>query len=84
MFFLYPDPHFKKTKHKWRIINQTLLAEYAYLLAEGVGVTFIIHSRYYEYVCSCQRGRNIMLDQDIHFMISSHDNKNVHICLLKG
>ena len=25
MFFLFPDPHFKKTKHKWRIINDTLL-----------------------------------------------------------
>ncbi|XP_051153092.1 tRNA (guanine-N(7)-)-methyltransferase [Leptopilina boulardi] len=35
MFFLYPDPHFKKAKHKWRIINQTLLAEYGYVLAEG-------------------------------------------------
>jgi tRNA (guanine-N7-)-methyltransferase len=22
MFFLFPDPHFKKAKHKWRIINQ--------------------------------------------------------------
>ncbi|KAK9873354.1 hypothetical protein WA026_022159 [Henosepilachna vigintioctopunctata] len=32
MFFLYPDPHFKKAKHKWRIINQCLLAEYAYIL----------------------------------------------------
>lgn len=36
MFFLFPDPHFKKAKHKWRIINDTLLAEYAYVLAEGV------------------------------------------------
>lgn len=35
MFFLYPDPHFKKAKHKWRIINKCLLAEYAYVLAEG-------------------------------------------------
>ncbi|KAK0179167.1 hypothetical protein PV327_007983 [Microctonus hyperodae] len=35
MFFLYPDPHFKKAKHKWRIINQTLLAEYAYILSEN-------------------------------------------------
>lgn len=35
MFFLYPDPHFKKAKHKWRIINQTLLAEYGYVLAEN-------------------------------------------------
>lgn len=32
MFFLYPDPHFKKTKHKWRIISKGLLAEYAYVL----------------------------------------------------
>ncbi len=35
MFFLFPDPHFKKAKHKWRIINETLLAEYAYVLGEG-------------------------------------------------
>lgn len=35
MFFLYPDPHFKKAKHKWRIINKSLLAEYAYVLQEG-------------------------------------------------
>jgi len=35
MFFLYPDPHFKKAKHKWRIINETLLAEYAYVMKEG-------------------------------------------------
>lgn len=36
MFFLFPDPHFKKTKHKWRIISPTLLAEYAYTLRVGV------------------------------------------------
>lgn len=36
MFFLYPDPHFKKSKHKWRIINDTTLSEYAYVLAEHV------------------------------------------------
>lgn len=35
MFFLYPDPHFKKSKHKWRIISNCLLAEYAYVLREG-------------------------------------------------
>ncbi|KAL7029597.1 hypothetical protein ACKWTF_006292 [Chironomus riparius] len=32
MFFLFPDPHFKKSKHKWRIINPSLLSEYAYVL----------------------------------------------------
>jgi tRNA G46 methylase TrmB len=37
MFFLYPDPHFKKAKYKWRIINYQLLAEYAYVLKVGVG-----------------------------------------------
>lgn len=36
MFFLYPDPHFKKSKFKWRIINPVLLSEYAYVLKKGV------------------------------------------------
>ncbi|KAE8626715.1 hypothetical protein XENTR_v10006723 [Xenopus tropicalis] len=41
MFFLFPDPHFKKTKHKWRIISPTLLAEYAYVLRIG-GMVYTI------------------------------------------
>ncbi|XP_017769368.1 PREDICTED: tRNA (guanine-N(7)-)-methyltransferase [Nicrophorus vespilloides] len=41
MFFLYPDPHFKKAKHKWRIINKTLLAEYAYVLRED-GIVYTV------------------------------------------
>ncbi|KAL1490663.1 hypothetical protein ABEB36_013322 [Hypothenemus hampei] len=41
MFFLYPDPHFKKAKHKWRIINKCLLAEYAYVLQEE-GIVYTI------------------------------------------
>ncbi|KAI8434885.1 hypothetical protein MSG28_003371 [Choristoneura fumiferana] len=41
MFFLYPDPHFKKAKHKWRIINKWLLSEYAYILAEQ-GIIYTI------------------------------------------
>ena len=36
IFFLYPDPHFKKAKHKWRIISPALLSEYAYILKKGV------------------------------------------------
>jgi tRNA (guanine-N7-)-methyltransferase len=35
LFFLFPDPHFKKRKHKARIISSTLLAEYAYILGVG-------------------------------------------------
>ncbi|KTW32247.1 tRNA (guanine-N(7)-)-methyltransferase [Pneumocystis jirovecii RU7] len=32
MFFCFPDPHFKKSKHKARIITFTLLTEYAFIL----------------------------------------------------
>lgn len=35
IFFLFPDPHFKAKCHRRRIINSTLLAEYAYVLAVG-------------------------------------------------
>jgi tRNA (guanine-N7-)-methyltransferase len=35
MFFCFPDPHFKKSKHRRRIITVQLLAEYAYVLKEG-------------------------------------------------
>jgi tRNA (guanine-N(7)-)-methyltransferase len=35
MFFLFPDPHFKRKNHRRRIISRTLLAVYAYLLRVG-------------------------------------------------
>lgn len=35
LFFLFPDPHFKKSNHRRRIISPTLLSEYAYILAVG-------------------------------------------------
>lgn len=35
MFILYPDPHFKRCKHKWRIVSEGLLAEYAHVLQVG-------------------------------------------------
>ncbi|XP_065072268.1 tRNA (guanine-N(7)-)-methyltransferase B-like [Rhopilema esculentum] len=38
MFFLFPDPHFKKKKNKWRIISPSLLAIYAYTLDIGAKV----------------------------------------------
>lgn len=40
MFFLFPDPHFKKKKHKARIITSTLLSEYAYYLKQD-GMLYI-------------------------------------------
>ena len=40
MFFLFPDPHFKRKKHKARIITAQLLTEYAYFLAPG-GMLFV-------------------------------------------
>eukprot|EP00483_Globobulimina_turgida_P012144 UN12166 len=35
MFFCFPDPHFKKKKHRRRIISVSLLDYYAYLLKEN-------------------------------------------------
>ncbi len=41
MFFLFPDPHFKEKNHRRRIIQRTLLAEYAYLMKKG-GILYTI------------------------------------------
>jgi tRNA (guanine-N7-)-methyltransferase len=41
LFFCFPDPHFKAKKHKARIINSTLVAEYAYALRPG-GIAYTI------------------------------------------
>lgn len=41
MFFCFPDPHFKQRKHKARIVTNTLLSEYAYVLKEG-GIVYTI------------------------------------------
>jgi len=35
MFICFADPHFKKVNHRRRIINQSLLTDYAYILKEG-------------------------------------------------
>lgn len=61
MFFLYPDPHFKKSKHKWRIINKTLLAEYAYVLAEDVIFYIILFKHFYFFFISINNYINIIL-----------------------
>eukprot|EP00842_Homolaphlyctis_polyrhiza_P000626 jgi/Hompol1/1564/HPOL_001736-RA len=41
LFFLFPDPHFKKRKHKARIVTSTLLSEYAYVLRVG-GIVYTV------------------------------------------
>lgn len=41
MFFCFPDPHFKQRKHKARIITNTLLSEYAFVLKDG-GIIYTI------------------------------------------
>ncbi|PIA19645.1 tRNA guanine-N7 methyltransferase [Coemansia reversa NRRL 1564] len=41
IFVLFADPHFKRRKHKARIISSTMLAEYAYVLRPG-GVFYMI------------------------------------------
>ena len=35
IFICFPDPHFKTTNHRRRIINQGFLSEYAYVLKKG-------------------------------------------------
>jgi tRNA (guanine-N7-)-methyltransferase len=41
LFFLFPDPHFKAANYRRRIIQTTLLDEYAFLLKPG-GVVYTI------------------------------------------
>jgi tRNA (guanine-N7-)-methyltransferase len=41
MFFLFPDPHFKKSKFRRRVINSNFLAMYAYALRVG-GILYTI------------------------------------------
>ncbi|KAJ2629694.1 tRNA (guanine-N(7)-)-methyltransferase (tRNA(m7G46)-methyltransferase) [Coemansia sp. RSA 1290] len=41
IFVLFADPHFKRRKHKARIITATLLAEYAYVMRVG-GIFYMI------------------------------------------
>lgn len=41
LFFLFPDPHFKTANHRRRIIQRSLLSEYAYSLAVG-GIVYTI------------------------------------------
>ena len=35
IFILFPDPHFKKRKAKWRIISSQLMDEYGFIMKEG-------------------------------------------------
>jgi tRNA (guanine-N7-)-methyltransferase len=67
MFVLYPDPHFKKKKEKWRIISVPLLSQYAYFIRPGgkllvftinqlnLGTIYIVTDvlQYYEWVLKC-------------------------------
>ena len=41
MFFCFPDPHFKTKNHRRRVINDTLLTEYAYLMKPN-GILYTI------------------------------------------
>uniref|UniRef100_A0A7S0ZE40 tRNA (guanine-N(7)-)-methyltransferase n=1 Tax=Timspurckia oligopyrenoides TaxID=708627 RepID=A0A7S0ZE40_9RHOD len=41
LLICYPDPHFKKKKHRQRIVSPQLLAEYAYIMAPH-GLLYIV------------------------------------------
>ena len=47
IFVLFPDPHFKKKKQKWRIISQQLLDEYAYIMKGGARFYLVTDVRQY-------------------------------------
>ncbi|EAY21285.1 hypothetical protein TVAG_166600 [Trichomonas vaginalis G3] len=50
IFILFPDPHFKKKKSKWRIISQQLLDEYAFIMKGGARMYLVTDVRqYFEY-----------------------------------
>ena len=50
LFILFPDPHFKKRKIKWRIISQQLMDEYAYIMKSKGRIYLVTDVRqYFEY-----------------------------------
>ncbi|XP_076371299.1 tRNA (guanine-N(7)-)-methyltransferase isoform X2 [Tachypleus tridentatus] len=63
IFFLFPDPHFKKQKHKWRIISSQLLTEYAYVLKVGIGDTVV--NQLFE---SSEEGKKVTRNQGEKFL----------------
>lgn len=42
LFFCYPDPHFKRKKNRQRVVSALMLDEYAFVMAEGVGVAYVV------------------------------------------
>lgn len=50
MFILFPDPHFKTRKAKWRIISPQLMDEYAFITKSGAAFYLVTDVQtYYEY-----------------------------------
>jgi tRNA (guanine-N7-)-methyltransferase len=94
LFFMHPDPHFKKRKHRRRIISSALLAVYAYVLREG-GMLYTVTDvkELYEWMMShldahplFERVSEDELKDDIlipHVLHSSEDGakvrKNAHV-----
>lgn len=81
MCFLYADPHFKKAKHKWRIISTALLTEYAYCLKENVRSLMLSESRW---IYLEERVRNdsiLSIRQGILYTIT--DVKDLHEWMVK-
>ena len=47
IFILFPDPHFKKRKLKWRIISPQLMDEYAFVLKENAKLYLVTDVKEY-------------------------------------
>lgn len=54
MFILFPDPHFKKKKHKARIVSKSMLDIYQYVIKPN-GLLYISTDvkELFEYMCNC-------------------------------
>lgn len=57
IFICFPDPHFKKSNHRRRIITRGLLTLYAHLLKDNGKIYFISDVKeLYEWVCEAGKG----------------------------
>jgi tRNA (guanine-N7-)-methyltransferase len=66
IFILFPDPHFKKRKAKWRIISPQLMDEYAFIMRPGAVLYLVTDVQsYFEYAAPIIEGHPLFERLDI-------------------
>ncbi|KAF5401872.1 tRNA (guanine-N(7)-)-methyltransferase B [Paragonimus heterotremus] len=80
LFFLYPDPHFKRMKHKWRIISPTLLDVYAFLLCPGGRLyTTTDVPELASWMANCLYNHPLFIPDCCVQLMPSHDGKSLEL-----